>query len=151
MAGKKISGNMRCPCGTGTKYKRCCGVFHRARRVAPTPAQVMRSRYAAFATGQVDYLILTTHPENPGYWSNLEGWRTALRTYCSQTRFEGLTVLKEELDPLGQKAWVTFRVVLFQGKEDGSFEERSLFERDGKDWKYVRGDVKSGAVDLIAR
>ena len=50
-----------CPCGGGL-YGRCCGPLHRGEQRALTAEQLMRSRYSAFARGEVDYLI-ATHPE----------------------------------------------------------------------------------------
>ena len=56
---------VRCPCGDGL-YAECCGPLHAGRgsgRVtAATAEQLMRSRYSAFAVGDVAYLLLTWHP-----------------------------------------------------------------------------------------
>ncbi|MDO9398039.1 MAG: YchJ family metal-binding protein [Herbiconiux sp.] len=52
----------RCPCLSGEVYGDCCGPFHRGTAVAPTAERLMRSRYAAFAVGDVDYLLGTWHP-----------------------------------------------------------------------------------------
>ena len=50
-----------CPCGGGA-YRSCCGPLHRGDQRAKTAEQLMRSRYSAFARGEIDYL-LATHPE----------------------------------------------------------------------------------------
>jgi len=51
-----------CPCGTGEEYGRCCGRFHCGAADPPTAQALMRSRYAAFAVGDADYLFRTWHP-----------------------------------------------------------------------------------------
>ena len=50
-----------CPCGGGS-YQSCCAPLHRGEQRASTAEQLMRSRYAAFVKGELEYL-LATHPE----------------------------------------------------------------------------------------
>ncbi len=124
-----------CPCGglpPGTSYDECCGRFH-AGAPAGGVEELMRSRYAAFALGDADYLLRTWHP---------------------RTRPESLS-----LDP-GHR-WVGLQVLEVDGPgpgEDGGtvryrarsraasgvehvLEERSWFERRGGRWLYVDGDI----------
>ena len=96
----------------------------------------MRSRYAAYAKGLVDYIIATTDPSGPIFRADTTTWRTELEQFCAGTRFEGLTILAES-DWEGSEATVTFRVVLRQRGEDASFEECSLFRRRSDRWFYV--------------
>jgi SEC-C motif-containing protein len=51
-----------CPCGTGKPYPACCGRFHGG-APAPTALELMRSRYAAYVKGNIDYLVVTHDPE----------------------------------------------------------------------------------------
>ena len=70
-----------CPCGSGTPYDACCGVLHRGERQAATPEELMRSRYSAYALGDLGYVDRTWHPRTrpdaitprPGLrWTGLE-------------------------------------------------------------------------------
>lgn len=76
-----------CPCGGGA-YRSCCGPLHRGNQRAKTAEQLMRSRYSAFARGEIDYL-LATHPE-PDVPAQQR--RLALKGSCLQTCWLGLTV-----------------------------------------------------------
>lgn len=51
-----------CPCGSGRRYAQCCRPLHLGQREAATAAELMRSRYSAFAVGDADYLLATWHP-----------------------------------------------------------------------------------------
>ncbi|TFC06032.1 YchJ family protein [Cryobacterium mannosilyticum] len=51
-----------CPCQSGDSYLGCCGPLHDGLSVAPTAERLMRSRYSAFAVGDVGYLLSTWHP-----------------------------------------------------------------------------------------
>ena len=44
------------------EYDACCGPLHRGERPAATAVALMRSRFTAFALGDVDYLLATWHP-----------------------------------------------------------------------------------------
>ena len=48
-----------CPCGSGLAYNACCAPFISGNQPAPTPGQLMRSRFTAYVSHNVDYLIGT--------------------------------------------------------------------------------------------
>lgn len=54
---------MVCPCGSNSEYAQCCEPFHKILQAAPTPEALMRSRYAAFALGEAEYLYKTSLPK----------------------------------------------------------------------------------------
>jgi hypothetical protein len=54
-----------CPCGSRLLYKQCCQPYHDKKALPPTPEALMRSRYSAYSLNIVDYIVETTHPENP--------------------------------------------------------------------------------------
>ena len=118
-----------CPCGGGD-YDRCCGPLHRGERRAETAEQLMRSRYSAFARGEVDYL-LQTHDQSES--------RRALRQACRQTQWLGLSILAVDgggVDDLEG-------TVRFEARhQEGVLVETSLFQRRGGalagEWLYVR-------------
>jgi SEC-C motif-containing protein len=124
---------MRCPCHSRRSYKRCCQPYHQG-QPAPTPEALMRSRYAAYAKGLVDYVVQTGDPpQDP------EG----VRLFCAHTRFVGLRIT-EHVDSEHGPGFVTFAATLVQDGQDASFSERSRFEkRDGR-WVYVDGERITG-------
>jgi len=118
-----------CPCGGGD-YDRCCGPLHRGERRAETAEQLMRSRYSAFARGEVDYL-LQTHDQSQS--------RRALRQACRQTQWLGLSILAVD----GGGADDLEGTVRFEARHrEGVLVETSLFQRRGGalagEWLYVR-------------
>ena len=118
-----------CPCGGGD-YDRCCGPLHRGERRAETAEQLMRSRYSAFARGEVDYL-LQTHDQSQS--------RRALRQACRQTQWLGLSILAVD----GGGADDLEGTVRFEARHrEGVLVETSLFQRRGGalagEWLYIR-------------
>ncbi len=97
----------------------------------------MRSRYTAYALGEVDYIIDTTHPDGPHHLTDRAAWADDVRGFCDRTRFEGLEILESGSE--GEEGWVTFRARLSQRGADASFVERSRFLRSNGQWLYHSG------------
>ncbi len=126
----------RCPCGSGRRLHRCCGPLHEG-RPAPTAEALMRSRFAAYALGLVDYIIATTHPDGEAFEADEAAWRASIGAFCAATRFEGL-VIEDAGDLPDGDAWVTFTARLTQKGHDASFTEKSRFRRHDGRWCYLQ-------------
>ena len=124
-----------CPCSSGRKFKRCCLRLHRG-VIAATPELLMRSRYAAYAVGDVDYIIATTDPEGPQFQSDRAAWSRSIAAFSTATRFERLEI-RSSSPIVDERGEVEFVAGLSREGEDVSFVERSAFvRRDGR-WLYV--------------
>ncbi|KIG19055.1 hypothetical protein DB30_05959 [Enhygromyxa salina] len=133
-----------CPCGSGRTFKRCCLRLHQG-QPATTAEALMRSRYAAYVVGAVDYIIATTDPEGPLARADREIWATEIRLFSAHTRFEKLEI--REATTLDQDhAEVLFFAKLSRDGEDVSFSERSSFVRRAGRWLYESGQVTPHAT-----
>lgn len=94
----------------------------------------MRSRYAAFCRGDVDYLIATHHP------SKRQGYdRQSLSQTIAMTEWLGLRVLDSQAT--GAVGTVEF-VAFFKAQGTLSqLHERSEFVRQGGRWYYLQGKL----------
>ncbi|MBV1859071.1 MAG: SEC-C domain-containing protein [Nannocystaceae bacterium] len=135
----KLSPNAPCPCGSQRKLKKCCAVFHRGRPARPH--LLMPARFSAYAIGNVEFLIRTTHPSGPHWQDDTAAWRSELLKYCRATTFVGLTVLEHGLDEATGRAHVTFRANLRQDGAPVGFTERSLFLHEAGRWRYHSGEM----------
>jgi len=116
-----------CPCGLGDDYDSCCGRLHNGAD-APTAELLMRSRYSAFAVGDVDYLLRTWHsPGRPGTL-RLDPERRWTRLAVLETHDGGL------FDTTGT---VRFRALYVQDGQRGVLTETSRFVREGRRWLYL--------------
>lgn len=119
---------MRCPCSTGLPYDECCGPLHHGERAAPTAAQLMRSRFSAFAVGDAAYLLRSWHPSTRPSSIELDD---ALRWYR-------LDVLRTERGgPLDRDGVVEFVAHHRSPDGVGELHEVSRFVREGGRWLYV--------------
>jgi len=114
-----------CPCGSGQPYDACCGPLHRGSRQAASAIELMRSRYAAYAVGDADYVFRTWHPRT----------RPADLVLEDDSVWQGL-----EVHGYGED-WVEFTASWRGPAGAGSMHERSRFEQRAGRWLYVDGEV----------
>jgi SEC-C motif-containing protein len=128
----------QCPCCSGKQYQDCCATYHRGKE--PENALVlMRSRYSAYALHLADYIIHTTHPDNPHYQIDRNKWRGEILNFSKMTYFEKLEIL--DFSPGEEKALVTFTAHLKQNGSDATFTEQSQFEKYQGRWVYYNGKI----------
>jgi SEC-C motif-containing protein len=117
-----------CPCGSGEAYDACCGPVVRNERPADTAEELMRSRYSAFALGDVDHVFRSWHPST----------RPDDLVELPHVEWRGLEVL----DVVGGGPADDTGVVEFRALHaTGALHERSRFVRRAGRWVYVDGDV----------
>ena len=125
--------DLECPCGSGQRYDACCGRLHRGAALAETAEELMRSRYAAFALGELDYVFRTWHPRT----------RPAGVEPDPAVTWTGLSVL----DVVGggpddDSGEVVFEARYDRAGQSGRQQERGRFERRRGKWVYVdRGTI----------
>lgn len=134
-----IPPNAPCPCGSGKKYKKCCRVYHMG-VPAPTPEKLMRSRYTAYAAGNMTYIMATTHPESEWHRENAAQWEKELTGLTGSSEYVGL-VVHSAPEPNSDSGEVTFTAKIMQNSEDISFTEHSRFKKHDERWKYVDGNI----------
>lgn len=120
---------MICPCGKG-RYDVCCKPFHDG-TPAPTPEQLMRSRYSAFARGLTAYLLATWHPTT----------RPKALVLDPEQEWLGLQVLGSTGGFLATEGTVEFRATWRQRGVTDVLHENSRFVREGDVWRYVDGVI----------
>ncbi|BAK74639.1 YchJ family metal-binding protein [Arcobacter sp. L] len=134
----KFSVNDFCPCGSLKKYKKCCKLFHDKITFPKTALELMKSRFSAFAVSNSDYIIFTTHENNPDFTIDIKSWSKDILNFSNNTEFKKLEILEFIDDEI--ESFVTFKATLIQGKEDISFIEKSRFLKVEGIWKYVDGN-----------
>jgi len=104
----------------------------------------MRSRYAAYAFGDADYIISTTDPDGPVWESDDAAWRESVLEFSKSHDFLGVDVLSEDVED--DRGTVRFHARLRRGRENASFEETSEFVRRDGQWLYTTGVVAQSGV-----
>jgi len=109
-------------------YDACCGPIVRNERPADTAEELMRSRYTAYALGDVDHLFRTWHPA------------TRPDDLAELPQLDWLEL--EILDVVDGGPADDQGIVEFEARHTGgTLHERSRFVRRAGRWVYVDGDV----------
>ncbi|MGW0433872.1 YchJ family protein [Micromonospora sp. NPDC003197] len=117
-----------CPCGSAEPYGECCGRLHRGETTAVTAAQLMRSRFSAYAVRDAAYLLRTWHPTT----------RPARLTLDPQQRWTQLEILATDRGGLFDTAGsVEFRAHYRESGQADAMYERSSFVRENGEWVYL--------------
>ena len=127
-----------CPCGSRSSYPACCGRYVDGAELPETPDVLMRSRYSAYAVGDVDYIVNTTDPEGEAWEEDEVEWRESVAQFARRCDFYGVDILSCEVD--GDRGTVKFHAKLKRARADTSFTELSYFVRQDGRWLYTSGE-----------
>ncbi|WNG94864.1 YchJ family protein [Mycobacterium sp. ITM-2016-00318] len=120
-----------CPCGGEERFCRCCRPLHAGERQASTAEELMRSRYCAYAVGDLDYLWRTWHPRT----------RPEALTPSDEV-WTGLEILDVVAGQQGDdEGEVEFLAHYLLNRRSGTLRERSHFAARARRWFYVDGEV----------
>jgi SEC-C motif-containing protein len=119
-----------CPCGSGLGRSSCCRPLVAKEQPAVTAEALMRSRFTAFAEGDVDYLLYSWDPDT----------RPAELALAADHDWLSLSIV----DMVGGGALAKDGTVEFVAQYDswtgpGKLHERSSFRRHEGRWVYVDG------------
>ncbi len=121
--------NSPCFCGNPETFSECCQQFISSKKFPETPEQLMRSRYSAYATGEIDYLIDSTHPSTRKLYS-----RTEIARWMLSNKWLKLEIIKS-VDTL-----VEFKAHFEEGlKSPEIHHERSTFQKENGRWYFLDG------------
>jgi SEC-C motif-containing protein len=129
MTSKRHASIDACPCGLSITYAQCCGKLH-AGALPPDAEALMRSRYSAYALGNIDYLLATWHPDTRPDARDLH--HPALKWLGLDVRSHS----HDGRDNAGVEFIARFRI---GGGKAQRMHERSRFVRVDSRWLYLDG------------
>jgi SEC-C motif-containing protein len=126
----KIKTMANCYCGSNNSFEDCCKIYIDGIQKAPTAETLMRSRYSAYAIGDAEYLVTTTHSSTQKFhkiediieWSKSNNWIK-------------LEILNSTVTRVKFKAYYIDN----KGKTQ-EHEEHSTFVLENGSWFYVDGE-----------
>ena len=126
---------MKCPCNPGKSFQECCEPLLNGESSAETPEELMRSRYSAFATQNIDYIRETTDPQ-----TRLSFDMKANEDWARAAKFTELEILRTQYE--GNKGIVEFKAHFQSGQQDPQIHhEISKFRRQAGIWYFREGKV----------
>jgi len=129
MGKSRLMEDKTCFCDTGLFFDDCCGLYLCNDKKAVSALALMRSRYSAYATHNVDYLLETTHISGRHYYSKSE-----ILKWATTNKWQKLEILSFTESTVEFKAY-------FLNAENvpQTHYEFSTFKRENGTWFYVDG------------
>jgi len=126
-----------CLCGSNKLAVDCCGPVINGERKAVTAENLMRARYSAFASGRVDFLSNSLHPDHRD-----DHDVKATRRWAENSEWLGLKIVQSERGGERDDDGVVEFIATF--KEKGvirQHHERSNFSKVDGEWYFVDGEL----------
>ncbi|MEZ4232594.1 MAG: YchJ family protein [Polyangiaceae bacterium] len=131
-----MTDNELCPCGSGHAFSACCGPLLEGKQAAPTAEALMRSRYSAFAKGNVDYILSSHDPETVE-----EVVREEVEVWSRESEWMGLEILRTEAGGPDDDEGVVDFVAKYKLKGlTTQHRERAEFRKLEGKWVFVDGN-----------
>jgi SEC-C motif domain protein len=123
-----------CFCCSKKSFAECCEPLLKGERDAESPEALMRSRYSAFCTKNLDYVVDTTDPQ-----ARADFDKVATQSWMDGAQFSKLEVLASSNE--GNKGNVEFKAYYRMNDADHIHHEFSKFRKHGGIWYFRDGRV----------
>jgi SEC-C motif-containing protein len=121
-----------CYCGSDKPFDLCCNVYISGAQQAPTALALMQSRYSAYVTHQVAYLLATTHSSERKYYS-----RDEILHWAIANTWQRLEIISSTENTVEFKAYY-----IDENNANQVHYEFSTFKKEDDSWFYVDGKFK---------
>ena len=119
----------KCYCGSLKPFESCCAIYINGLQKAPTALVLMKSRYSAYVTHQVDYLLKTTHSSERKYYS-----REDILHWATANKWQKLEIISATENTVEFKAYF-----LDENNVNQVHYEFSTFKQENGNWFYLEG------------
>lgn len=127
---------MKCYCSSGGNYADCCQPLIEGKTKPQTAEHLMRSRYSAYATVAVEYLLRSTHPSTRKYHNAEE-----IENWAKTNDWERLEIIsKSNGEAKDKEGTVEFKAYFSDANgEQHIHHEVSNFRKELGKWFFVDG------------
>ena len=128
---------MTCVCGKGPSTDECCGQLIKGERKAETAEALMRSRYAAYALEDIDYIVATHDPDSPEQVD-----RDSAAQWAKDATWEGLEIVATEAGGGDDDQGMVEFIASYNAEGHSiTHHERSQFRKVDGQWFYHDGEM----------
>lgn len=127
--------NTNCKCGSNKNYQDCCRIYISGAKLPDSPEQLMRSRYTAYSTSNIDYIAKTMCGKA------IDGFnRQEAELWSKQVTWQKLEVISAKLVSK-IKGFVEFKAYFIDDQQQLILHEISEFHYINGRWFYVDGAI----------
>jgi SEC-C motif-containing protein len=118
-----------CHCGSSQPFENCCKPYIFQKRTPLTAETLMRSRYSAYVTGTIDYLLTTTSASEREYY-----FKEEMQKWASESQWQKLEIIDVTKNTVEFKAYY-----LDHNFQPQIHHEKSTFIKENGIWFYTEG------------
>ncbi len=127
-----------CPCCSGNSFANCCEPLLTGAFQATTAEQLMRSRYTAYASDAIAYILNTTHPSTRNFYN-----AASIKEWAESSTWQKLEIVSTEkgteADVIG---YVQFKAYFLDEKmKPQMHHEYSTFKKVDERWYFVEEKI----------
>lgn len=133
-----LNQDMNCYCCSGKEFAECCQPFIEGKAKPKTAEELMRSRYSAYLTFSIEYILRSTHPSTRKFYKAEE-----LENWARSCRWQKLEIIsKTEGEAKDKQGTVEFKAHYLNEKNESQIHhEKSNFCKELGKWFFVDGKV----------
>lgn len=126
-----------CPCGSGSEFAECCEAIHLGTVKATTAEALMRARYSAYVTGNVDFLGASLDEDGREAFD-----ADSAREWAETAQWKGFEIVGVEGGGADDdEGVVEFRAEFEANGSAQEHHERSYFQKIDGRWCFIEGEV----------
>jgi SEC-C motif-containing protein len=131
-----------CPCGSGKSFSSCCEPYLKGKAKPPTAEALMRSRYAAFTTADVEYVESTTDPASRETFD-----RDGTLEWAKNSEWMGLEIVSTDKGLEKDTTGIVEFIARYKYQDvDRVHHEKSDFKKRDGQWFFVDGKLVQAPV-----
>lgn len=127
----------QCPCGSNKSFSECCEPYLNGVSSPPTAEALMRARYSAYATANIDFVERTIHSSARADFNRESALKWAEQSQWHSLEIRNVIDGKEE-DASGS---VEFIASYSQKDEEIEHHELAAFRKEAGAWTFVDGRI----------
>lgn len=148
----------KCLCGSDIVYQDCCEPYHDNK--INDPESLIRSRYSAYASSNIDYIIATTSKLSLDYIAFVESPIAPLKALkrwsksIKSNMIDEFRYVRMEIDSVSyfgdEEASVLWRHLAIRKADNVMYpiEEKSTIAKEKGIWSYVKGEVSRPSTEF---
>ncbi len=126
---------MKCYCNSGKEFDQCCEPFLLNQKIPESSEQLMRSRYCAFVTANINYLLNTHHKRTRPTKD-----RKNILKWTKSVVWQRLDVINTKQGSANDtEGFVEFKAFYLENGKLDCIHENSRFVKENKLWYYISG------------
>lgn len=131
---------MECYCCSGKEFADCCEPFIVGAAKPVTAEELMRSRYSAYASGAIEYILRSTHPSTRKFHD-----AEAIEHWAKSSVWQRLEIIaKSAGEAKDKKGTVEFKAYFIDANGAPQIHhELSNFAKELGKWFFIDGKIVS--------